>query len=90
MHRTRHRNGVLVYLAVDDRKLAIVGDEGIHARVGDEYWARIRDLMVAHLRRGASRTAIVEAVEELGRALAAHFPRGRDDVDELPDGVSTD
>ena len=51
MHKTRHRNGVLVYLALDDRKLAIVGDEAIHARVGDAYWERVRDLMTSRLSR---------------------------------------
>ena len=75
MHKTRHRNGVLVYLALDDRKLAIVGDEAIHAHVGDAYWARVRDLMVSHLRAEAPRDAVVHAVDDLGRVLAEHFPR---------------
>ena len=90
MHKTRQRNGVLVYLALEDRKLAIVGDAGIHARVGDAYWAGVRDLMVGHLRAAAARDAVVLAVEELGRALARHFPRGPgDDPDELANEVST-
>jgi uncharacterized membrane protein len=90
MHKTRQRNGVLVYLALEDRKLAIVGDAGIHARVGDVYWETVRDLMVRHLRAAAPREAIVNAVEELGRALAQHFPRGPgDDPNELANEVST-
>lgn len=90
MHKTRHRNGVLVYLALEHRKLAIVGDAGIHARVGNAYWERIRDLMVRHLRAEAPRDAVVHAVDELGRALAEHFPRGPgDDPDELANEVST-
>jgi len=79
MHQTRHRNGVLVYLALEDRKLAIVGDEAIHARVGDVYWERVRDLMVSHLRAEAPRDAVVHAVEDLGRVLAEHFPRAPGD-----------
>ena len=90
MDRTRDRNGVLVYVALADRKLAVVGDEGIHARLGDAYWAKVRDLMVQRFSEGASREAIVGAVEMLGAALAAHFPRRPDDVDELPNRVSTD
>lgn len=91
MHRTRQRNGVLVYLAVDDRKLAIVGDAGIHARVGTPYWERVRDLMVGHLRAAAPRDAVVRAVEDLGRVLAQHFPRGPgEDPDELANEVSTE
>jgi uncharacterized membrane protein len=88
MHRTAHRHGVLVYLALEDRKLAIVGDEGIHARVGDEYWHGVRDRMVERLRAGAVRGAVVDAVAEVGATLARLLPRGPDDADELPDDVS--
>jgi len=88
MHRTVHRAGVLVYLAIEDRKLAIVGDEGIHARVGDDYWTGVRDRMVERLRAGAVRGAVIGAVSEVGASLARFFPRGPDDVDELPDDVS--
>jgi uncharacterized membrane protein len=88
MHRTAQRSGVLIYLAVEDRKLAIVGDEGIHARVGDEYWSGVRDRMVERLRTGAIREALVGAVAEVGATLARFFPRSREDVDELPDDLS--
>jgi uncharacterized membrane protein len=89
MHQTRHRNGVLVYLALEDRKLAIVGDEAIHAHVGDVYWERVRDLMVSHLRAEAPRDAVVHAVEDLGRVLAEHFPRApEDDGGDLTNEVS--
>src|SRR5688572_33408287 len=45
MHRTAERNGVLIYLAVEDHKLAIVGDEAIHTRVGPQHWDHVRVLM---------------------------------------------
>ena len=89
MHETQERNGVLIYVALADRKLAVVGDEGIHARLGDAYWAKVRDLMVRRFADGASREAITGAVKMLGDALAEHFPRRPDDVDELPNRVST-
>jgi len=79
MHDTTHRGSVLIYLAVEDRKLAIIGDDAIHARVGDEYWMGVRDAMVSRLREGRAREAVVEAVGEVGRALSRHFPRGSDD-----------
>lgn len=89
MHATRDRNGVLIYVAVKDRKLAVIGDQGVHERVGAIYWERLRDLMIERLRRGASREALVAAVEDVGRVLAEHFPRRPDDVDELSNEVST-
>jgi uncharacterized membrane protein len=91
MHKTRERNAVLVYLALEARKLAIVGDAGIHARVGDAYWTRLRDGMVRHLRAAEPRAAVVDAVDELGRVLATYFPRtAGDNPDELSNRVSTE
>jgi uncharacterized membrane protein len=88
MHATAERNGVLVYLAVEDRKLAIAGDAGVHARVGDEYWRRVRDAMVERLRRGEPRDAVLHAVAEVGEVLRRFFPRRPDDRDELSNRVS--
>jgi len=88
MHLTAHRHGVLIYLAVEDRKLAIVGDEGIHRHVGDAYWETVRDLMIAKLREGRALDAVVAGVAEVGRVLARHFPRRPDDGNELSDQVS--
>ncbi|PYM19284.1 MAG: hypothetical protein DMD81_04090 [Candidatus Rokuibacteriota bacterium] len=88
MDRTRQRNGVLIYLAIKHRKLAIVGDEGIHAHVRDEYWERVRDLMITTLRDAGLRAGIVAGVREVARVLAEHFPHRPDDTDELPDDVS--
>ena len=91
MHRTRARNGVLVYLALDDHKLAIVGDEGIHGRVGEAYWAHVRDTMIQHLREASPGQAVVRAVEDLGRVLAEHFPRRPGDTPgDLSNQVSTE
>lgn len=88
MHRTAERHGVLLYLTLEDRRLAIVGDEGIHRRVGDLYWARVLDLMVEKLRAGAPRDAILAAIHDIGRVLQAHFPPRPGDADELSDQVS--
>ncbi len=90
MHRTAERHGVLLYLALEDRKLAIVGDEGIHGRVGDDYWARVRNLMLEKLKGAAPREAIVAAVHEVGRVLREHFPRQPEKPHELSDQVSVE
>ena len=88
MHATAERNGVRLYLAVHDRKLAIVGDQGVHAHVGEPYWQRVRDAMVERLRAGAPRDAVVHAVTDVGLVLNKFFPRRPDDTNELSNEVS--
>ena len=88
MHRTAERNGVLIYLAVEDHKLAIVGDEGIHTRVGAPYWEHVRDLMLERLRTGAARDAVLMAVGDVGAVLRQHYGRRPDDTNELSNEVS--
>jgi uncharacterized membrane protein len=88
MHTTGERNAVLIYVAVEDRKLAIVGDEGVHARVGEEYWRRVRDAMVERLRGGRPRDAIVHAVTDVGLVLCKFFPPQPGRPNQLGDDVS--
>jgi uncharacterized membrane protein len=88
MHRTALRHAVLVYVAITDRKLAVIGDEGIHDRVGQAYWDRLVAAITAHFREERARDGFVHAVGELGAALAQHFPRRPDDVNELGDEVT--
>ena len=90
MHRTAARNGVLVYVAVEDHKLAVIGDQGIHQAVGDEYWRRLVDAVLAHMRDGRPRDGLAHAVQEIGDALTRFFPRGPGDRNELSDRVSLD
>ena len=88
MHRTARRHGVLVYVAVRDRKLAVIGDRGIHERVGEAYWQGLVATVVSHLREERPREGLIHAVRELGQVLRQHFPRDPDDRNELPDQVS--
>ena len=88
MHRTPERHGVLIYVAVTDRKLAVIGDEGIHARVDEAYWEQVVADVIAHFRGERPRDGFLHAVGELGLALSRHFPRGPDDRNELSDEVS--
>ena len=89
MDRTRERNGVLFYLAVDERLFAVIGDAGIHDRVGDAFWEGLRDAMAGAFTAGDHAGGLVRAIGEAGRRLAEHFPRRGDDANELPDEVST-
>ena len=88
MHHTAEHNGVLIYISVTDHKLAVIGDAGIHERVGEAYWRGLVDAVRDQLRQQRSREGLLQAIAEVGEALGRHFPRRPDDVNELPDDVS--
>jgi uncharacterized membrane protein len=88
MHKTADRNGVLIYVAITDRKLAVIGDQGIHERVGEDYWRRVVAVVTEHFRHARPRDGFLHAVGEVGEMLARHFPRRPDDRNELSDQVS--
>ena len=88
MDKTKARNGILFYVAVDERAFAIVGDAGIHARVGDAFWQALRDRMQGAFAGGSPATGLSKAIEEAGQRLAEHFPRKKDDRNELSDEIS--
>jgi uncharacterized membrane protein len=88
MHRTRLRNGVLIYVAVEDRKLAVIGDTGIHEHVGETFWQRLVAATLDHLRQARPRDGLVAAVRDVGAVLRVHFPRDPEDRNELSDEVS--
>ena len=88
MHRTELHNGVLLYLAVKDKKFAIIGDSGINAVVPEEFWDRIRDHLYERFATGQFAEGVTEAVILTGEQLRTHFPRMEDDVNELPDDIS--
>ena len=89
MHRTAERNGILFYLALESHKFAVLGDAGIHTKVGQAFWDGIRDAMIPELKAGRWVEALEYGVAEAGRALAQHFPhQGARDRDELSNEVS--
>ena len=88
MHRTEARNGVLLYISVTDRKLAVIGDKGIHERVGETYWQGLVAAVRERLRQQQSRDGLIHAIGEVGRALGHHFPRRAGDNNELSNDVS--
>jgi uncharacterized membrane protein len=87
MHKTRERNAVLIFVAPRAHKFAVVGDKTIHERCGEQFWRRVVDKMRAHFRNEKFSDALVEAIEEAGKALAQHFPKRSASSDELPDDV---
>lgn len=89
MEKTRARNGVIVLVSHLDHRFAIWGDEGIHAKAGQQLWDRAARALESGLRAGRPAGALEACVREVGAALALHFPRGAgDDPNELPDDVS--
>ena len=88
MENTEQRNAVLVYVAVKDRQLAIFGDEGIHKKVGTEYWQKLVAEMLVELRKTNYAEGIGNCVIKIGEALHTYFPYNRDtDKNELPDNI---
>lgn len=90
MHRTKERNAVLIFIALESRQFAILGDRGIHERVGDLFWAETRDTMEACFTRGELKEGITAGVESVGKKLKAYFPRQAKDTDELSNTVTED
>jgi len=87
MHKTRERNAVLIFVAPRVHKFAVVGDQAIHEKCGDELWQRVVERMRAHFQNEKFSDALIEAVKEIGSVLARHFPKTVRDTNELPDDV---
>lgn len=88
MEKTEHRNGVLFYIALKDRQLAIYGDTGIHQKTGDDYWKAAVDNMLSHFNKENYAEGIASCVSMIGKALQQHFPYNKDvDKNELPDEI---
>lgn len=88
MYNTRLRNGILFYLAIDDKKFAIVGDSGINKNVPENFWQTIKDKMQERFKQGDFTGGLCEAIDESGKQLKKYFPHTRNDSNELNDEVS--
>jgi uncharacterized membrane protein len=86
--RTKDRNGILFFIVPGRKKFVVLGDEGIHAKVGQDFWDCVARLMTERFRKGEFTEGLVEGIAEAGRQLAAHFPYdAAADVNELSDDV---
>jgi len=88
MHKTELRNGVLFYLAVSDKKFAILGDAGINQKVPENFWNEINDDCLAKFKEGKFAEGLSEGLIKAGEQLKTHFPYQTDDVNELSDDIS--
>ncbi|WP_045801306.1 TPM domain-containing protein [Flagellimonas lutaonensis] len=88
MDNTKDANGVLIYVAVKDRKFVIYGDKGIDRVVPKGFWDSTRDLMASYFKKGDFKNGIIQGVLKAGEELQAHFPWDHNDTNELSDEVS--
>jgi uncharacterized membrane protein len=89
MHETEFRNGVIVYVAWKDHKAAIWGDEGIHDKVGQQFWENEVNLLIKYFKEADHETGLTEVVLQIGQKLKENFPfEQKGEVNELSDQIS--
>ncbi|MCX6557825.1 MAG: TPM domain-containing protein [Candidatus Aminicenantes bacterium] len=88
MRATQDRNGILFFVVPSRRCFAVIGDDGIHQKAGQEFWHQLVDAMSEDFRAGKFNEGLEAGIAECGRLLAEHFPfQGEKDVNELPDDI---
>lgn len=87
LYKTRESNGVEIYLSLFEREVVVIGDQGIHAKMGQQQWDEVRDLILQGIRKGDACGGICAGIERCGKVLAEHFPPRHDDINELSDTI---
>jgi uncharacterized membrane protein len=90
MHKTELRNGVLFYVAYEDKKVAILGDAGINAKVPEHFWDSVYAIFRDEFSKGNYVAGLEKAIAEAGEQLATHFPYQSNDTNELSNEISFD
>ena len=88
MHTTAERNGVLIYIATLSRKVAIIGDQGIHEKLGSDYWEKLVADLIQQFKAEKKAPALAGAIIECGQQLGKFFPLKDDDKNELSNNIS--
>lgn len=87
MDKTKDRNGVLFYLALESRQFAILGDKGINEKVGNDFWHDIKHEMQNHFTEGHFSKGLTKGIKMAGEALSKHFPFKDGDKNELTNDI---
>jgi uncharacterized membrane protein len=87
MDKTALHNGVLIYLATEDHKFAIIGDRGINNLVPSDFWETTKTAMKAHFLSGNLCEGVIAGVALAAEKLSIFFPNQKDDVNELPNDI---
>jgi len=88
MYRTKQRNAVLIYVATQHHKLAIIGDQGINAHVPDHFWDDERELMISYFKQGHFIEGLTEGIGKVGEQMKSAFPYEEGDVNELDNEIT--
>ena len=88
MHETDARNGVILYIATDDRKVAIFGDEGISQQVDDDFWQDEIDKLIREFKSGNFEKGIASVVADIGEKLKQFYPSDGTDPNELDNEIT--
>jgi len=88
MDQTELRNGVLIYVAIEDRTFAICGDKGINEVVSPNFWDTTKDIMQSHFKKGEFKQGLIEGIIKAGDQLKTYFPYQKGDINELSDDIS--
>ena len=87
MHNTRDKTGILLFLLLNERQFYILADQGIHTKVDDETWHKIRDEIQDHFKNGNFSEGLIWGIERVGKILSKHFPIKEDDSNELSNEI---
>jgi uncharacterized membrane protein len=88
MFETEQKNGVILYIATEDHKVVIWGDEGIHTKVGQDFWDEELNKLISSFKSGYYAKGIIECIGDIGQKLKEFFPYQDGDVNELSDDIS--
>jgi len=88
MTATKERNGILFFIVPSRRRFVVLGDEGIHAEVGQDFWDHLTAVMAVEFKKGRFEEGLLKGIAEAGSRLGVHFPYDRaTDKNELPDKI---
>jgi uncharacterized membrane protein len=90
MKKTDMRNAVLFYVAVKDKKFAVIGDSGINSLVEENFWEDVKSLLLEQFKNGNFTEGLVAGISKAGEKLKKHFPYQTDDTNELSNEISFD
>jgi uncharacterized membrane protein len=88
MHKTRERNAVLIYVAIKDRRFTIFGDEGIHQKMGFQFWNAEAAILKSFFVDNKIIDGLSTTIISIGQILKEHFPYSTEDKNELPDTIA--